>query len=147
MGRPRSFDEREVVRRASAIFLRGYNATSVDDLVVGLDLHRGSIYKAFGSKRGLFLAALRLQADTVLTAALADASSLSRLIGSDVLDLFLVAALELAPTDAEVRAVAAGAAAQLESAFGDSCRTGDISSAASIFGARLWRRTLNERRS
>jgi TetR/AcrR family transcriptional repressor of nem operon len=71
MGRPRSFDEREVVQRACRIFLNGYNATSVDDLVIGLNLHRGSIYKAFGSKRGLFLAALRLQADTVLADAVA----------------------------------------------------------------------------
>lgn len=73
-------------------------------MLPALDLHRGSIYKAFGSKRGLFLAALRLQADTVLAAALADASSLPELIDSEILDLFLVAALELAPTDAEVRA-------------------------------------------
>lgn len=145
MGRPRSFDEREVVQRACRIFLNGYNATSVDDLVVGLNLHRGSIYKAFGSKRGLFLAALRLQADTVLADAVADASSLRRLIDSDVLDLFLVAAMELAPTDAEVRMVAVSAAARIEASFGHSFAADDISSAESIFGARLWRRALNER--
>ncbi len=81
----------------------------------------------------------------MLAAALADASSLPELIDSEILDLFLVAALELAPTDAEVRAVAADAAAQLDSAFGDWFPVGDISAAASIFAARLLRRALSER--
>jgi hypothetical protein len=63
-----------------------------------------------------------------------------------VLDLFLVAAMELAPTDAEVRVVAVSAAAQIEASFGQSFAAGDISSAESIFGARLWRRALNERK-
>jgi TetR/AcrR family transcriptional repressor of nem operon len=36
----------------------GYTDTSLTDLMDGTGLSRGSIYKAFGDKRGLFLAAL-----------------------------------------------------------------------------------------
>jgi TetR/AcrR family transcriptional regulator, transcriptional repressor for nem operon len=37
---------------------RGYAGTSLEDLIDGTGLSRGSIYKAFGDKQGLFLAAL-----------------------------------------------------------------------------------------
>lgn len=93
MGRNRSFDEADVVVLAARQFLStGYEATSLDDLVAATGLHRGSLYKAFGSKRGLFVAALR-QAGT--------GDDLS----DDGLDLVLVALLELAPVDDEVREV------------------------------------------
>src|SRR3954468_21101633 len=60
MGRPRGFDEEEVVRTAVTIFARRpYDAVSVDELVSQLGVHRNSLYKTFGSKRGLYLAALR----------------------------------------------------------------------------------------
>jgi len=55
MGRPRNFDEGDVVMRAAEAFGRlGYAACSVDDLVEATGLQRGSLYKVFGSKRGLF---------------------------------------------------------------------------------------------
>lgn len=58
-GRPREFDEREVVDAAKELFwTRGYVATSVSDLVDELGLQRGSLYGAFGDKHGLFLRAL-----------------------------------------------------------------------------------------
>jgi AcrR family transcriptional regulator len=64
MGRPRGFDEEEVVRAAVALFARrSYDGTSVDDLVTHLGVHRGSLYKTFGSKRGLYLRALRRHID------------------------------------------------------------------------------------
>lgn len=97
MGRNRSFDEREVIAQcAEAFLLSGYEGTSIDDLVNATGLHRGSLYKAFGSKRGIFLAALR----QLVTTGPATHSTI---------DLLLVALLELAPRDAEVRDVAAGA--------------------------------------
>lgn len=47
-----------MVAAAARLFLeRGYEATAIDELVVACGLHRGSLYKAFGSKRGIFLAA------------------------------------------------------------------------------------------
>lgn len=60
MARPRNFDESDVIDRAADAFGRlGYAACSVDDLVDATGLQRGSLYKAFGSKRGLFEQVLR----------------------------------------------------------------------------------------
>lgn len=59
MPRPREFDRDEVLDRALELFwTRGYEATSLQDLVNCTGLHRGSIYNAFGDKLTLFLAAL-----------------------------------------------------------------------------------------
>jgi TetR/AcrR family transcriptional repressor of nem operon len=58
-GRPRSFDEEEIVERARDLFWsRGYAATSVQDLVDDLGLRRASLYGAFGDKHGLYLRAV-----------------------------------------------------------------------------------------
>ena len=64
MARPRAFDEQVVIRQAAELFAaQGFNGTSVDDLVKVTGLMRGSIYKAFGSKRNLFLTALTASAE------------------------------------------------------------------------------------
>jgi AcrR family transcriptional regulator len=60
MARPRNFNEDEVIERAAGAFGRlGYTGCSVDDLVDATGLQRGSLYKTFGSKRGLFEQVLR----------------------------------------------------------------------------------------
>ncbi|RZS89511.1 TetR family transcriptional regulator [Motilibacter rhizosphaerae] len=106
MGRPRGFDEADVLAAAAAAFgRRGYEATSVDDLVTATGLHRGSLYKAFASKRGLFLAVLARHVEEVLPAALERARDGADLVGGDVLDLVLVAALEAAPHDPSAAAL------------------------------------------
>lgn len=57
-GRPREFDMDAAVEAAMRVFReRGYHATSVGDLCTATGLTAGSIYKAFGDKRALFLAA------------------------------------------------------------------------------------------
>lgn len=59
MARPREFVEAEAVRHASRTFwTRGYQATSIRDLETATGLVAGSLYKAFGSKRELFLLCL-----------------------------------------------------------------------------------------
>ena len=45
---------------------RGYHATSMTDLLEATGLSRGSLYKAFGDKRSLFLKALDLYAEAGL---------------------------------------------------------------------------------
>lgn len=109
MGRPRAFDEDEAVRAAVGLFGgRAYDGVSVDDLVTHLGVHRNSLYKTFGSKRGLYLIALRRHlADDVrpLVDALAVASDTAtalRLVTSADLGLLLLAAVERAPVDEEV---------------------------------------------
>lgn len=59
MGRPRRFDESQVLQSAREQFWnRGYTATSMDDLMAATGLGKGSLYGAFGDKRQLFLRAL-----------------------------------------------------------------------------------------
>ncbi|HKO47111.1 MAG TPA: TetR/AcrR family transcriptional regulator [Polyangiaceae bacterium] len=55
-GRPRSFDEEQVLDQAMLLFWRkGYEATGVADLEQATGLGRQSLYGAFGDKRALFL--------------------------------------------------------------------------------------------
>ena len=59
MARPREFDPDEVVRRAADVFRQnGYEQASLPDLLDGMGLTRGSLYKAFGDKKSLFLLVL-----------------------------------------------------------------------------------------
>lgn len=56
MARPRAFDEGAVVRAARDRFWsHGYSATSMDDLVQGTGMSKGSIYNAFTDKHSLYL--------------------------------------------------------------------------------------------
>lgn len=101
MGRPRGFDETTVVAAVAELFrTTGYEGTSIDELVAVSGLHRGSLDKAFGSKRGIFLAALEHAVDNELPSVASDADEV---VSRDTLDLVLVAALEVAPRDPEVR--------------------------------------------
>jgi TetR/AcrR family transcriptional regulator, transcriptional repressor for nem operon len=55
----KQFDRNEALDRAMVTFwTRGYEATSIDDLVQATGIGRGSLYGTFGDKRQLFLAAL-----------------------------------------------------------------------------------------
>jgi TetR/AcrR family transcriptional regulator, transcriptional repressor for nem operon len=58
-GRPREFDEADVVRGAMEVFWqRGYAGTSLRELGDRLGVLPGSLHSALGSKHGLFLRAL-----------------------------------------------------------------------------------------
>lgn len=59
MPRPREFDRQQVLDRAIQLFWeRGYEATSIQELVECMGIQRGSLYNEFGDKRSLFLAVL-----------------------------------------------------------------------------------------
>ncbi|MEJ2602973.1 MAG: TetR/AcrR family transcriptional regulator [Gammaproteobacteria bacterium] len=60
MPRPPSFDREQVIERATEVFWRrGYGGTTVADLVEATGLKPGSLYAAFGNKKGVFLEVLR----------------------------------------------------------------------------------------
>ncbi|UUX51468.1 TetR/AcrR family transcriptional regulator [Nisaea acidiphila] len=60
MARQKEFDRAEVLENAMrAFWRRGYEATSVQDLVEATGINRGSMYDTFGDKRGLFQAAVQ----------------------------------------------------------------------------------------
>lgn len=94
MARPRTFDEAVVIAQAAEVFGRlGFNATSVDDLLGATGLQRGSLYKAFGSKRKLF--------ELVLAQALQPGWTTR----PESVDLLITALKEMAPGDAAVKAL------------------------------------------
>ncbi len=55
----KTYNEEEVLTRAmEAFWARGYEATSMSDLVKATGINRGSMYAAFNDKRTLFIRAL-----------------------------------------------------------------------------------------
>ena len=59
VGRPRQFDEEQVLDAAmKAFWSKGYEATSLAELVEVTGLHKGSLYQAFGDKHSLFVQTL-----------------------------------------------------------------------------------------
>jgi TetR/AcrR family transcriptional repressor of nem operon len=119
MARQKEFDPEEVLDKAVALFRQcGYAATGVEDLVSHLGIGRGSLYATFGSKHGLYLAALdRYRAlsaqgqtapDPALPAREAIAQIFARQIDTALRDgpsggcLLVNSAVELAQHDPEV---------------------------------------------
>lgn len=118
MGRPRGFDEQVVTAAAVGLFAtRVYDGVSVDDLVQELGVHRNSLYKTFGSKRGLYLAALRWHLEHQLQPLAEQLAAGAEVVDSPTLDLLLLAAVERAPVDTEVAALVAQAWRILEEAL------------------------------
>jgi len=135
MARPREYEPDTVLDLAIETFWqRGYKATSVQDLVEATGLNRGSMYAAFGSKAGLFNAALdRYMRDGALAAALdaADDTPVLEIVRFLFDQLVAVAAedderrgcmitntaVELSVHDEEVRAKIDANLAELEEAF------------------------------
>lgn len=59
MARTAAFDRETVLERAMhAFWRRGYDGTSIHDLVAATGINRASMYNSFGSKQALFLAAV-----------------------------------------------------------------------------------------
>lgn len=87
-GRPRSFDEQEVLGRILELFrTHGYENTTLDQLVAESGLSKSSLYNAFGGKDALMDKAMRLYIESeanVLYRQLADSES-----GPAVLDVII----------------------------------------------------------
>ncbi len=147
-GRPRSFDERQALEKATQVFWsKGYDGVTIDDLVAGMGVGRPSLYAVFGDKRTIFLRVLRAYA--VAKGARAAKALLSPQTLRDSLARFLKHAVEsatekgsaqgclllcVAPLvdDPEVRQflqnAAAGATALVEDRFRDGIGAGEIPS-------------------
>lgn len=140
MARVREFDTDEAVRRAMELFWeRGYEATSLQDLTDALEIGRGSLYAAFGSKNGLFQAALaryrQEQAQPLLDALASDAdirTALRQLLGGVVAKavaderrrgcLVVNSATERIPHDADTAAAVRRVLASIREAIEDALR-------------------------
>jgi AcrR family transcriptional regulator len=147
MGRPRTFDESEVLRRARGAFQEhGYAATSVEDLTAATGLQRSSLYGTFGDKHELFVRSMTQYCEENIGAAIRnlegdDAGAFARLerhLAVKPTDspgprrgcMLAKATAELASEDPDVARVAAAAYAAYERAFVDCFRgaqaVGDI---------------------
>ncbi|WIM92612.1 TetR family transcriptional regulator [Actinoplanes oblitus] len=138
MGRPRAFDETEAVQAAAALFARrAFDGVSVDDLVSHLGVHRNSLYQVFGSKRGLYLRALRWSLQHQVRPLLGAPPAV--LAAEPALDLLLMAATERAPEDPEVAQEVGAILAEL-----DTARGGGPDTTATLLGMRLRARVTRE---
>ena len=58
-GRPREFELDAAAHDAMQVFWdKGYEGTSLPDLIAGTRLSRGSLYKAFKDKKAVFIATM-----------------------------------------------------------------------------------------
>lgn len=135
MGRPRGFDEEQVLDQAMKMFWRqGYAATSVKDLVRETGLNPGSLYEAFGDKHDLFIAAINRYRGSIVQRRLEEmerpgpgrdriagffedlvrfSTGEGRLMGC----LMTNSAIELGAHDRDVAVLVAANLAEMESAF------------------------------
>lgn len=90
MARPREFDPGEALKRATRVFWeKGYEEASLPDLLEGMGLTRGSLYKAFKDKKTLYLLVLAQYEDEAVGAAKAGLSDATVPDGRDrILALF-----------------------------------------------------------
>ena len=135
MARTKDFDEKEVLKKAIGLFWdKGYNGTSMQDLVDGLGISRSSLYDTFGDKHQLYVRALQAYRDghggkmcTLISEAPSAKEAMQQLLQMVVDNLlgdeqrrgcFMVnAGVELAAHDAEVGTLVCENEQQLEQAF------------------------------
>lgn len=137
VGRPKQFERIEALTSAQEVFwTKGYEATSVQDLVDTMGVNRGSLYNTFGDKHALFVEAvehyLNDRTSRMVEILSAGRSPLAGIQGffNMVVDnltsgngcrgcLITNAAVELAPHDEEVADVVRRSLKIMERAFRD----------------------------
>jgi len=135
MPRAKAFDADEALQKAMQVFWeRGYEATSVQDLVQGMGINRFSLYSTFGDKHRLFVAVLERYCDTIVAGLVGEleqsAAGLTdiRRFFTRLVDFFASAkgwrgclitntAVELAPHDPQAAAKVQAYVVRLEEAF------------------------------
>ena len=135
MARTKEFDESEVLQKAVCLFWdKGYNGTSMQDLVEGLGISRSSLYDTFGDKHQLYIKALETYQKgygSQMCALISEAPSakaamraLFDLIVNNLLDdqqrkgcFFVNAGVELGAYDQEVSSLICQNEQQLEQTF------------------------------
>jgi len=145
MARTKDFDEDEVLKKAITLFWhKGYNGTSMQDLVDALGISRSSLYDTYDDKHTLFIKALdsykRSAADkmqNIIDHSASAKDAIKLLLEMTTGDLirdqqhkgcFLVnAAVEVAPHDKEVSNIICQNDQQIEGFFYDAIKKGQNS--------------------
>ena len=69
VGRPREFDEDQVLTEIMNLFWKqGYEGTGLSDIMQATGLQKGSLYKAYGSKRHMYVCSLEYYEKQVVDA-------------------------------------------------------------------------------
>lgn len=131
----KQFDQHEVLDKAmQAFWMRGYEATSMQQLVDSTGINRASLYATYGDKHALFLAALRMYDHKIRRELMADLErrygpreAIRRLFtaftsqatetGGNRGCFMTNTALELAARDARARRIVARAQGDIEAFF------------------------------
>jgi TetR/AcrR family transcriptional repressor of nem operon len=141
MARPREFDEGAVLDAAIQCFWsRGYEATSVKDLLDETQITAASLYNAYGDKRGLFRTALdryvegsiadRMQRCAALPPRAAIEAFFAEILSRSLNDrehkgcMLVNSALEMAPHDPEFQRIIATVLTRIEKFFLDCIESG-----------------------
>jgi len=142
MARTKDFDEDEVLKKAMNLFWhKGYNGTSMQDLVDGLGISRSSMYDTFGDKHSLFIRSLenyKKMATSAMRSIVENApdakEAIRRMLNYTVTEMlrddqhkgcFLVnAGVEMAPHDTETNKMLCDNDRQLEAYFNEIIKTG-----------------------
>ena len=145
MARTKDFDENEVLTKAIQLFWhKGYNGTSMQDLVDGLGISRSSLYDTYTDKHTLFMKALESYQNSgvakiqeIIDHSGPAKETIKKLLEFTTNDLlgdkqqkgcFMVnAEVEVAPHDAEVNNVVCKNEKQMEEAFYQVIRKGQAS--------------------
>ncbi|MGD8326491.1 MAG: TetR/AcrR family transcriptional regulator, partial [Sphingomonadales bacterium] len=137
--RPREFDMDEALEAAMQVFWeKGYQGSSLNDLLDAMNIARGSLYKAFDDKRAIYLATLKRYEQNIVDDALCTLKSPD---GGDVKDrvrqllmrtveavehdgdrrgcLLCNAAVDLLPSDSETRNIVFTMVKKVEGALVD----------------------------
>jgi len=149
----KTYDEATVLEAAMiAFWTRGYQSTSLADLVAATGLNRGSLYAGFGNKRALFLRALRHYDDTYRTGFLEqlihDRSPKNAILaafhvaaeGNSQMPggcLMINSAMELAPHDPDVAALVEDSMGKVEAFFAECLRQSEAPPTDAIETAKV----------
>jgi TetR/AcrR family transcriptional repressor of nem operon len=145
MARTKDFDENEVLTKAIQLFWhKGYNGTSMQDLVDGLGISRSSLYDTYTDKHTLFMKALESYQNSgvakiqeIIDHSGSAKETIQKLLEFTTNDLlvdkqqkgcFMVnAEVEVAPHDAEVNKLVCKNEQQMDEAFYQVIRKGQAS--------------------
>ncbi|MDB5152323.1 MAG: comR 2 [Mucilaginibacter sp.] len=145
MARTKDFDENEVLTKAMRLFwYKGYNGTSMQDLVDSLGISRSSLYDTYGDKHALFIKALEKykesasgEMSSIVSNSVSAKEAIKQLFAFTTRELlsdeqhkgcFMVnSAIEVAPHDKEVSDMICQNDQQVENAFYQAIKKGQQS--------------------
>ena len=103
-GRPREFDEVDILQRLVNLFWdKGYEATSLSDIVTTTGLKKGSLYSLFGGKHDMYMKSLAYYNREYVQAACKGLTNTASGLPRERLDVFLSSPIKALSEDNDQR--------------------------------------------